>query len=176
MAALAASSRGRRSLVVVAANDAVMKALKAPPRPSFFTAAALFLVLATAPQAQSMLLIGGPVELVVDGSTVVAGQSVATDASTMLQWEGRRRQKKITVETSAPGQVYALRVMVVGKTGDGTPQPEVTLVDGMFAQDLVRDIKNKKEGQGFVRYTASVAPGQGIGEDMHTVTFTLTDE
>jgi hypothetical protein len=153
-----------------------MHALKGPPRPSFFAAAALLLALATAPHAQSMLLIGGPVDLYVDGSTVVAGQSVATDASTMLQWEGRRRQKKITVETRAPGQVYTLRAVVVGLSGDGAAQPEVTLVDGMFAQDLVRDIKNKKEGRGFVQYTASVAPGQGIGEDIHTVTFTLTDE
>lgn len=154
-----------------------MVALKGPSRPSFFAAAAvLLLVLATAPHAQSMLLLGGPVELYVDGSTVVAGQSVATDASTMLQWEGRRRPKKITVETQAPGQVYTLRVAIVGLSGDGMPQPEVTLVDGMFAQDLVRDIKNKKEGRGFVRYTASVAPGQAVGEDVHTVTFTLTDE
>lgn len=163
---------------VVAANDAVMYALKAPSRYSLIAATAFLVVfaLAVAPQAQSMLLIGGPVELIVDGSTVVAGQSVATDASTMLQWEGRRRQKKITVETSAPGQVYTLRVVVVGKTGDGTIQPEVTLLDGMFPQDLVRDIRNKKEGRGFVQYTASVAPGQEVGSDTHTVTFTLTDE
>lgn len=123
-----------------------------------------------------MLLIGGPVDLYIDGSMIVGGQPVATDASTVLRWEGRRRPKKITVETSAPGQVYTLTAEVVGVTGRGMALPPVTLVDGMFPQDLVRDIKNKQDGQGFVQYTATVVPGQGAGEDVHTVTFTLTDQ
>jgi hypothetical protein len=123
-----------------------------------------------------MVLLGGPIELHVDGSTVVGGESVASDASTLLLWVGRRRPKKITVETSAPGQVYALRVEVVGALGRGTAQPPITLVDGMSPQDLVRDIRNRQSGLGFVRYTASVAPGQESGEDVHTVTFTMTDQ
>lgn len=123
-----------------------------------------------------MVLLGGPVELYVDGSTVVGGQSVASDTSTLLLWVGRRRPKKITVETNAPGQVYTLRVEVVGAIGRASAQPPVTLVDGMFPQDLVRDIRNRQSGVGFVRYTASVAPGQGSGEDVHTVTFTMTDQ
>ena len=123
-----------------------------------------------------MLLLGGPIELVVDGSTVVGGQAVASDASTLLLWEGRQRPKKITVETSAPGQVYALTTELVFLIGEGDAQGEVALVDGMFPQDYVRNIRNKKNGFGLIQYTASVAPGQEAGEDVHTVIYTLTDQ
>jgi hypothetical protein len=123
-----------------------------------------------------MLLIGGPIELYVDGSTMEAGQSVDSDATTLIFWEGRQRPKKITVETSAPGQVYGLTTELVFVLGEGMPQGTVDLVDGMFPQDYVRNIRNKKEGFGLIRYTARVAPGQGAGEDVHTVIYTLTDQ
>ena len=139
------------------------------------TGLALALTASAAPRAQYLALVGGPVELRLTAAS--DGTAMGSDATTWIEWEGFRRPKKITVETSAPGQAFALEVGVVGLQGGGDALPPVALVDGMGPRDLVRDIKNRKHGSGYVQYTAIATVDGGYGgTDDHLVTFTLTDQ
>lgn len=132
----------------------------------------------SAPRAQYMNLVGGAVDLYID--EVPAGPGIGTDvdATTWMEWEGLRQPKKITIETSAPGQNFTLQAVLVGLQGRGQAQPPVTLLDGMMPQDFVRDIKNKKWGAGFVQYTAIATVDQGSSAtgDTHLITFTMTSQ
>lgn len=130
---------------------------------------------ASAPLAQHLALAGGPVELRL--TAAADGTATGSDATTWIEWEGFRRPKKITIETSAPGQVYGLEAVVVGLQGDGDVLPPVALTDGMWPHDLVRSIKNRKQGSGYVQYTATATVDGGYGgTDAHLVTFTMTDQ
>lgn len=102
-----------------------------------------------------------------------------SSSTTTLRWSQERVTTKVTIATRCPGQKFTLRVLATGVSGGGTPAPEATLQDGMLATDFVLDIPPRRPNNGSctVRYTAVAPFEQGnsteLGDDVHTVTYTL---
>ncbi|MDX1429319.1 MAG: hypothetical protein R3282_03480 [Rhodothermales bacterium] len=127
---------------------------------------------APASSGQSLALRGGvSVDLVVDP---LRATSVSV-SSTKLMWRHLQRPSKITVSTSSPGQRFALAVEAE-KVRDGIPVGTVILQDGLPATELIVDAGDKRNGQCTLRYTATAIPSDGIGQDVHLVTYTLTEQ
>ncbi|MDX1430258.1 MAG: hypothetical protein R3282_08220 [Rhodothermales bacterium] len=132
----------------------------------------LLFAVASGSSGQSLALRGGVnVDLVVDP---LRAASVSV-ASTKLMWRHLRRPSKITVSTSSPGQRFALAVEAE-KVKDGLPVGTVNLQDGLPATELIVDAGQKRNGHCTLRYTATALPSHGIGQDVHLVTYTLTEQ
>jgi len=111
------------------------------------------------------------------GATTQTAES--TDDSTTLFWGRPGTRSKVTVSTFSPGQRFDLFVEAEG-VRNGKSNGAVQLVDGMMDTDLIVNIKSRKWGSARLRYTASASVEQGSTStdfsDVHTVTYTITDQ
>jgi len=112
-------------------------------------------------------------EIILIISTAIAGSdpTEVTDTSCTLLWTTNQASKKITVVTNQASPKFTLKVLATGVTG-GTAAAEVTL--STTAANFVTGIATAI-GVCTLEYTASAMAAQGIGSDVHTVTYTITD-
>ena len=114
---------------------------------------------------------------------VAGGQPLAvTNSSITLRYALQNRITKITVRTNCPGQSFNLAV-VATSVPQGTAAPQVNLTNGMLDTDLIVSIPPKPPNTNqtaTLLYTASSTFAQGnsaeLGNDVHTVTYTLIDQ
>ncbi len=113
-------------------------------------------------------------------STAIPGSepTSAVNTACTLTYAKQKALTKITVATSCPGQKFGLSVLATSVT-KGTAAPAVTLLNGNAAVDLVTNIAKTGANTGtcILQYTASATFAQGnsidLGNDVHTITFTL---
>ena len=129
---------------------------------------------------------GGTVSLTIDSATAGFEPDNESDNFTELSWDADYGvTSKITVTTSCPSQNFSLfaelNITTFGSGSVGSEQGEIELIDGMFDTDMVLNIPPSQPGRvgsGTITYRASagVADGNSTehGDDLHTVTFTLT--
>ena len=110
---------------------------------------------------------------------VAGGQPVSVlNTSCTLSYTRQSKISKITVATSCPGQSFNLSV-VATNVSRGNPAPQVSLVNGNPATDLVTNIPNSgtRNSTCTLQFTASSTFSQGnsteLGNDVHTITYTL---
>lgn len=130
----------------------------------------------------------GLVSLTVDAAAAGSEPTVATNASTQIYWaNGIGETAKLTVETVCPGQSFSLSVEIaITSWSSGTQasvEPAVALTDGMLATDLLRDLGTTtpaNTGTATLTYRASATVADGtsadVGDDHHTVTYTLIEQ
>jgi hypothetical protein len=146
-------------------------------------ASLIMLIVSTSPEASSQIwILGGDALLYIN--TALPGQQpfpVANTATTLV-WINGTVARKISVATICPGQKFTLSVLAT-TTNAGIPAPEVQLTDGMLGVDFITDIPPRGSFISWstqVRYTASATFEQGnsleLGDDQHTVTYTITDQ
>jgi len=102
----------------------------------------------------------------------------AVDSTTCdLCWTTNANGKKITVQTDLVTPTFTLKVVAINITGvgtaAGTAAAEVTL-STTGPNDFITSI-SQTTGICDLRYTASATAAQGIGSDVHTVTYTILD-
>jgi len=107
---------------------------------------------------------------------------VVNSSSTLRYWrQNTNNYTKVTVRTVCANQSFNLRVLATGVVR-GVAAPEVDLLDGMLAVDLITDIQNRlppnwTRATITLQYTASAIFAQGnsaeMGNDVHTVTYTI---
>jgi len=98
---------------------------------------------------------------------------------TSLRYPRENVVTKITVRTNCTGQNFGLSVVALA-VGGGTAAPQVVLINGMPDTDFITGIPGRPPG-GFMtatlQYTATATFAQGnsteLGDDVHTVTYTL---
>lgn len=98
-----------------------------------------------------------------------------SDSSSRLGWYDRRggpRVNKITVSTASPGQRYTLRVQAQGVI-NGTALGAVRLQDGLPDRDLILNIEHRRDGAATLRYDVAASPADGLGVEVHVVTYTF---
>jgi hypothetical protein len=117
-----------------------------------------------------LTLAGGDVTLTT--GPPVAGREPDAVANTdcALAWTSNQADMRITVATGLAAPTFVLKVVAQNVTG-GTAAPEVTL--SSTPADLVTGV-SRTPGGCTLRYTAWATTAQGIGSDVHTVTYTLT--
>jgi len=131
------------------------------------------------PAAAQLRVQGGNVTISITAGIPGPIPPSATVSTTGLRWRQETVDTKITISTICPGQKFTLRAVATGITGGGTPAPEVTLQEGMPATDFIVDIPPRKPNNGrcTVQYTAVATFEQGnsleLGDDLHTITYTL---
>jgi len=124
---------------------------------------------------------GNPTMTITTG--VAGGSPVSvTDGSITIRYRLQNNITKITVRTTCLGQRFNLAV-VATSVPQGTAAPQVTLTNGMLDADLIVNIPPKPPNRNqtaTVLYTASATFAQGnsaeLGNDVHTVTYTLIDQ
>ena len=128
-------------------------------------------------QGQSISVSHASVDLTVPVGP--GGYGTAVNTSAVLNWTGftPNRTAKVTVGTTAPGQVLTLQITATN-VAQGTSTGTVTLLHGAAARDLVRDIPRRAVGQATLRYEAGAPAGPFVGarQDFHTVVFTITQQ
>ena len=149
---------------------------------STIVAIAAFLMFPATTSAQ-LAVNGGNLTMNITTGTAISQPTPVIDATTTtIDHDGRKQVTKITVSTICPGQKFTLRVLATGDSAGGISAPEVTLLDGMPNMDFVTDIPRGKKGNGTVtvQYTASATYADGnsvdLGDDVHTVTYTLVNQ
>lgn len=117
-------------------------------------------------------VIGGAVNLSITDAIVVAGQNTmtVTNTATQLQWGVNSGLRKITAQTSLAAPLFVLRLLGTSPTA-GNAAAEVTL--STTAADLMVNI-GRSLGTCTLRYTGVALATQGTGNDVHTITFTVT--
>ena len=140
-------------------------------------------ILAAVPDACAQLsVIGGNITATIT-TGIAGGEPVAvSNSSVTLRYRLQSAITKITVRTSCPGQRFNLGVVATA-VPQGVAAPQVTLVNGMLDVDLIVSIPPKPPSQNqnaTLLYTASATFAQGnsaeLGNDVHTVTYTLIDQ
>ncbi|HEY3296330.1 MAG TPA: hypothetical protein VGL38_12960 [bacterium] len=114
---------------------------------------------------------GGDITLTINAATAGSQPNNATDATCHLNWTTNEAGKKITVETDQAAPVYTLKVTATAISG-GTAAAQVTVSN--VAQDFVTAVATTI-GTCTLSYVASATAAQGTGEDVHVVTYTLTN-
>ena len=139
-------------------------------------------ILGTSAHAQKsgLRLVGSPaIQLNVVPSGLSSSTAQDKDSSTRLLWGKRKRRSKVTVSTFSPGQKFDLEIRAM-RIKNGKAAPRIRLVDGMMDTDLIVNINKQKSGSARIQYVAKVSLEQGNTEtefaDIHTVTFTITDQ
>lgn len=132
-------------------------------------------------RAADLSLVTGDVDLVISSATAGSQPDAVTDETSQLQWttEVLDPVKKITVQTNAANPAYALTVRATNvSAADGTAAGEVTL--STTAADLITGIPAgvplADPGSCNLRYSATASAAGGTGADIHTITFTITDQ
>jgi len=114
---------------------------------------------------------GGDITLTINSATAGSQPNNATDATCHLNWTTNEAGKKITVETDQAAPTFTLKVTATGISG-GTAAAQVTITD--VAQDFVTAVSTTV-GTCALSYVASATAAQGTGQDVHVVTYTLTN-
>ena len=135
----------------------------------------------TSAVAQPIQITGGNLSMSI--TTAIAGQqpTSVTNTTASLRYRRQTLPTKITVATTCPGQRFSLAVVATSATG-GTPAPQVNLVNGMAATNFITGIPRTGTNikTCILRYTASARFDQGnsaeLGNDVHTVTYTLVSQ
>lgn len=151
------------------------------PASLFLVATAGLLFLTSMPalaQPPAVNVQGGNVTLSITTGLAGAEPLAVVNSATSLRYRRLGYVQKVTVQTSCPGQNFNLTVIATSVT-DGTPGPEIVLVQGMPAMNFITNIPT---GGGFatatLNYTASATFAQGnsaeLGNDTHTVTYTIS--
>ncbi|MEX1138338.1 MAG: hypothetical protein WEB33_02345 [Bacteroidota bacterium] len=140
-----------------------------------------FLLLGVAVEVASgqITVNGGNITLAVTTAFAGSEPMAVTNTITTVRYQKQAVVTKITVATICPGQKFNLGVSATA-VGGGTPAPQVTLMNGMLATDFITGIPPRPPG-GFLtaslQYVASSTFAQGnsaeLGDDVHTVTYTL---
>lgn len=137
-----------------------------------------FLLCDTGTASAQLSMTGGNPTLAITTGTP-GGPAAVVDVSTTVRYRRQNIITKITVATACPGQDFTLKVVAVSVPA-GVAAPEVTLTNGMLSQNLITNIPTSPPGGNVntgLQYTASSTWGQGnsseVGDDIHTVTYTL---
>jgi hypothetical protein len=147
-------------------------------RPVLLGTLLLALLVVTDQQSLAQLRVtGGNILMQVTTTVPTPDPIIAVNTATNLRWRREDQATKITVSTVCPGQRFGLRVLATALSA-GVAAPEVTLVNGMPAVDLIVNIPaggpNNKSCT--LRYTAIATCAQGnsteVGNDVHTITYT----
>jgi hypothetical protein len=131
-------------------------------------------------QPMSLLIRGGNQTATITTGIAGGGLVDVINTSSSLEFDTGNRTRKITVRTSCLSQAFTLKVVATNVT-EGVAQPEVTLVNGNPAVDLIRDIGSRQNNETCtLQYTASATFAQGnstdFGNDAHTVTYTIQSQ
>ena len=114
------------------------------------------------------------VTLTVDQASLESGSPVpAVNSDGLLFWMTNGESKKITVATNNPAPRFLLKVVAEEvANGSGVSAPEVVFNDNS-TKDLVLGV-SKTSGRCRVRLTASATISDGIGREIHIITYTIT--
>jgi hypothetical protein len=137
-----------------------------------------FLVVFEAP-SQSLTINGGNITMTITTGSAGSEPIPIGNSTTSLRYRRTLWAQKITVRTNCPGQSFNLTVVASNVTS-GTAAPVVNLLQGMLDTNVITNI-----AAGFfsfatatLNYQASATFAQGnsaeLGDDVHTVTYTLT--
>jgi hypothetical protein len=108
------------------------------------------------------------------GAELAAGEEIMTavDQSTTITWATNGALKKITVRTDIAGPKFVMMIVALNPTaGSAAAEFPVAGVD----HDLLLSI-GRSYGSSLVRYTGRALASQGIGEDVHSITFTVLSQ
>jgi hypothetical protein len=119
----------------------------------------------------SVQVSAGTVNLNITNAVAVAGQNTmtVTDQSTSLLWGVNSSSRKVTVRTSLASPQFTLRLLALNPT-QGAAAPEVTL--SSIPRDLLMGI-GRSSGTCTLQYTGVALASQGVGNDVHVITFTV---
>lgn len=122
---------------------------------------------------------GGNITLAVTTALASSEPLAVTNTVTSIRYRRENVITKLTVSTICPGQRFNLRVLATA-VGAGTAAPQVTLAHGMLATDFITGIPPRPPAAfetASLQYTGSATFAQGnsaeLGDDVHTVTYTL---
>ncbi len=128
---------------------------------------------------QAISVTGGNQTMTVTTAVIGSEPTAVTNTSIRLRIRRQAAISKVTARTSCPGQSFNLRV-VVTSSPIGTIAPEVNLVNGMLATDILTNIPvagSTAQQTVRIRYTASSTFAQGnsseMGADVHSITYTI---
>ena len=139
---------------------------------TFSQSSASHTVTVTVTTINEMAISGGNISLNI--STAPGGSEpvvASDDISCNLRWTTTEVAKKITVATNLGSPVFPLKVVAQAVNG-GNAASEVTL--SPIARDFITGIA-KTIGSCNLGYSASATTADGIGSEVHTVIYTLTD-
>lgn len=130
-------------------------------------------------RSQAMTVNGGNITMTITTGAPGSEPIPIMNSTTSLRYRRTLWAQKVTARTSCPGQSFNLTVVASNVTS-GTAAPTVNLVNGMLATNLITNIP-----AGFfnfatatLNYQASATFAQGnsaeLGDDVHTVTYTIT--
>ena len=97
--------------------------------------------------------------------------SIGNDQSTSLSWATNQSLKKITIASNLINQNFSLLAQASNITG-GISTGKVPI--STFEQDLIIDIDNS-EGICDIQFTAIAKKDAQKGQEVHLITYTLTD-
>jgi hypothetical protein len=123
--------------------------------------------------AQHMAVSGGDVLLEIDPEANGKKGTRERDQRTQLVWSAPSQTTKITVETFCPGQRFDLTLRAKG-ISSGKSAGTVTLRDGAWPVDLIRDVRRRRSGKAKLEYEATIGPNDTAGVDYHRVVFVMT--
>jgi hypothetical protein len=110
---------------------------------------------------------------------IAGGQPISVlNTTCSLAYKKQSAISKITVRTSCPGQSFNLDVLATNVT-KGSAAPQVSLVNGNPAMDLITDIPRTGTANATctLQFTASATFSQGnsteLGNDLHAITYTI---
>lgn len=121
---------------------------------------------------------GGNQTMTINAGTAGGQPTNVVNTSCSLSYQRQSKISKITVATSCPGQSFSLGVVATNVT-KGVAAPQVTLVNGNPATDLVTSIPTtgSRNATCTLQFTASSTFSQGnsndVGNDVHTITYTI---
>lgn len=119
--------------------------------------------------AQRLMLQGGPVIIELDP----VGAPVNEDRSSRLRWNQVRSPSKIMVSSSVSNQRFDLSVDA-SDVRRGTAVGEIALISGDPARDFIVGIVDRGAGSCSLVYRAEARADHGYGDEIHTVTYTIT--
>ncbi|GJQ20768.1 MAG: hypothetical protein HBSIN02_11230 [Bacteroidia bacterium] len=138
-----------------------------------------FLLAVEAASGQSITIQGGNVTLSITTGLAGSEPLPVMNTATRLRYRRTLYTQKITVQTSCPGQNFGLTVVASNVTA-GTAAPQVTLSNGMPPVDFITNIPFGffSNATATLNYTATATFSQGnsaeLGDDLHTVTYTIS--
>ena len=126
-------------------------------------------------QAISVIALNDNSQLDITINTATPGSEPAAvqNTSRTLAWTTNQAGKKVTVQADAAYTTYELKALATSITGGGSAGAEKTF-DNTTAADFVTGISTEVGGC-TVQYTATATVSDGTGNEMHNITFTLTD-
>lgn len=136
------------------------------------------LLLAGPAAAQQITVRGGNPLITITTGPAGGQPNPVVNTTSSLRWRRQNHIAKITVSTACPAQHFSLAVLATN-VSQGVAAPQVNLIDGMLARDLITNIPTGAPNfkTATLQYTASATFAQGnsaeLGADVHTVTYTL---